>query len=208
MIDRDDPFDLQRFVDAQQPVYPSVLRELGEGRKRSHWMWFVFPQLRGLGASEMSRRYGIGSREEARGYCEHPVLGPRLHECTQLVLDVPGLAIGQILGHPDDLKFRSCMTLFERCAPQPEIFRAALARYYDGDPDRATLEALARGRRVTLYTRADCALCDAMKLELQRRGYEVAEVDVDRDRELKKRYGWDVPVAVTDDGTVVARHRL
>src|ERR1700748_1968409 len=108
----DDPPALKRFVDAQDAVYPRVVIELRAGHKQSHWMWFIFPQLRGLGSSPMAERYGIGSREEAEAYISHPVLGPRLRECTEIVNAVQDASIEQILGYPDNLKFRSSMTLF------------------------------------------------------------------------------------------------
>ena len=139
-----DVFDLQRFVDAQDRDYATVLRELRAGRKRSHWIWYVFPQIRGLGASAMSRKYAISSKDEARAYSEHPILGPRLRECTQRVLDVEGRTAEQIFPYPDDLKFRSCMTLFERSAADPAVFRAALLKYFGGKPDRVTLDILER----------------------------------------------------------------
>lgn len=144
---RDDPFDLQRFVAAQADVYDRVRSELQDGRKASHWMWFVFPQLRGLGHSAMATRYGIASLDEARAYLRHPVLGPRLRECTRLLLRVEGRSIPQILGSPDDLKFRSCMTLFQRAEPGEALFADALRKYFDGAPDARTLELLqvARG---------------------------------------------------------------
>ncbi|WBL82072.1 DUF1810 domain-containing protein [Bradyrhizobium xenonodulans] len=138
-----DPFDLDRFVQAQNPVFRAVLGELTRGRKQSHWMWFVFPQIAGLGFSAMSQRYAIGSRAEAEAYLAHPVLGPRLIECTALVLAVEGRTINAILGAPDDAKFRSSMTLFGAVSDQP-AFDQALARYFAGDRDRATLDILAR----------------------------------------------------------------
>ena len=138
-----DPFDLERFVEAQDPVYPRALAELREGRKRSHWMWFVFPQLRGLGHSPMAWRYGIASLAEARAYLAHPVLGPRLLACTQAVLGVQGRSALEIFGSPDDLKFRSCVTLFARAAPDPAPFCDALDRYFGGAPDPATTARLA-----------------------------------------------------------------
>lgn len=138
-----DPFDLQRFVRAQDPVYRDVQAELTRGRKQSHWMWFVFPQIAGLGFSVMSQRYAIGSRAEARAYLAHPVLGPRLVECTRLVLAVGGRSINAILGAPDDAKFRSSMTLFGAVSDQP-IFGDALARYFAGERDSATLEILSK----------------------------------------------------------------
>jgi uncharacterized protein (DUF1810 family) len=140
-----DPFDLQRFVDAQSPVYEQVRGELMSGRKTSHWMWFVFPQLRGLGRSEMARRYGIESHEEAVAYLSHSLLGARLRECTGLMLSVPDLSATRILGTPDDLKFASCMTLFDAVAPQDPLFRRALERFCDGRPDGRTLELLTAG---------------------------------------------------------------
>jgi len=136
-----DPFDLERFVDAQAPVYRQVLSELSHGRKQSHWMWFVFPQLAGLGHSAMAQRYALSSRKEAVAYLGHAILGPRLQECTALVNAVEGQTIRQILGSPDDLKFRSSMTLFAAVSGEPE-FAAAIAKYYDGTPDQATLELL------------------------------------------------------------------
>ena len=140
----DDPHDLQRFVAAQQPVHAQVLEELRAGRKASHWMWFVFPQLRGLGHSEMAQRYGLASAAEARAYARDPLLGARLRECTALMLAVePGRSARQVLGTPDDLKFRSCMTLFAQIADDPAPFEQALQRYFDGEPDSRTLALLA-----------------------------------------------------------------
>ena len=136
-----DPFDLERFLRAQEPVFRAVLGELGQGRKRTHWMWFVFPQIAGLGFSAMSQRYAIGSRAEAEAYLAHPVLGPRLIECTRLVLAVQGRTINAILGAPDDAKFRSSMTLFGEVSDEP-VFGEALARYFAGERDDATLEIL------------------------------------------------------------------
>jgi uncharacterized protein (DUF1810 family) len=137
-----DSFDLERFVRAQDPVYADVLAELARGRKQSHWMWFVFPQIAGLGLSAMSQRYAIGSRAEAKAYLAHPVLGARLIECTRLVLAVPGRSINAILGQPDDAKFRSSMTLFGAVSDEP-VFGEALARYFTGERDAATLQILA-----------------------------------------------------------------
>lgn len=137
-----DPYDLQRFVAAQARVYEAVLEELRDGDKRSHWMWFVFPQVKGLGLSAMAQTYAIASREEAAAYLEHPILGSRLRECTQLVLDVEGRTVEEIFGYPDDLKFRSCMTLFERAATDSVVFREALRKYFGGQPDQATLDIL------------------------------------------------------------------
>ncbi|WP_237214156.1 DUF1810 domain-containing protein [Falsiroseomonas oryziterrae] len=137
-----DSFDLDRFLRAQEPLIGQVRAELAAGRKRSHWMWFVFPQLRGLGRSEMAHYYGISGLPEARAYASHPVLGPRLAECTRLVLGVEGRTAREILGSPDDLKFRSCMTLFARAAPEQPAFREALDRFFGGEPDAATLTLL------------------------------------------------------------------
>jgi uncharacterized protein (DUF1810 family) len=137
-----DPHDLQRFVDAQDDVFEAVRGELREGRKTSHSMWFVFPQLRGLGHSPMATRFGIASLAEARAYLAHPVLGPRLLACTGLVLRVDDRAVGDIFGHPDDAKFRSCMTLFQRAAPQEPLLAQALRKYFDAAPDARTLELL------------------------------------------------------------------
>ena len=137
-----DPFELQRFVDAQEPLRQRVRAELRAGRKSSHWMWFFFPQLRGLGKSEMAHRYGISSIEEARAYLAHPVLGPRLREACQLILEVKGRSAYQIFGHPDDVKFRSCLTLFGRAAPDDPVFSACLRKYFAGVEDQATLALL------------------------------------------------------------------
>jgi len=137
-------FDLQRFVDAQEGVMATVHEELRAGRKRSHWMWFVFPQCKGLGSSAMAQHYGIASLAEARAYLAHPLLGPRLLECCTLMLAVPGRSAHEILGSPDDLKFRSCLTLFALAAPGQALFRAALNRFYDGTMDPRT-EALCAG---------------------------------------------------------------
>ena len=138
-----DPFDLERFVDAQAPVLGDVLAELRAGRKRSHWMWFVFPQLRGLGSSPLADRYAISSLDEARAYLAHPVLGPRLRDCTRLIIDANASSIGDMLGYPDDLKFRSSMTLFSRAAADNEVFRTALERYFGGADDPMTIARLA-----------------------------------------------------------------
>ena len=138
-----DPFGLDRFVQAQNPVYRDVQGELTRGRKQSHWMWFIFPQVAGLGFSTMSQRYAIGSRAEAEAYLAHPVLGPRLIECTKLVLAVEGRSINAILGAPDDSKFRSSMTLFGAVSDEP-VFGEALARYFAGERDGATLEILSK----------------------------------------------------------------
>ena len=137
-----DPFDLDRFVRAQDPVYDRVVAELSAGHKQSHWMWFIFPQVAGLGFSAMSQRYAIGSRAEAKAYLAHAVLGARLIACTRLVLAVEGRSIHAILGAPDDVKFRSSMTLFAQVCDE-QVFTAALIRYFEGAPDGATLDILA-----------------------------------------------------------------
>jgi uncharacterized protein (DUF1810 family) len=158
-----DPFDLQRFVNVQNPVYQQVCAELRNGRKQGHWMWFIFPQLQGLGHSQMAAAFGIASRDEAEAYLSHPVLGTRLRECTQLVNLVEGRSITEILGYPDDVKFRSSMTLFARVASGNEVFPSgnqvfpsgnqvfpsgnqvfseALEKYFEGEPDPLTLKRI------------------------------------------------------------------
>ena len=141
----EDRFDLERFVKAQKPVIENVLQELRAGRKTTHWMWFVFPQLRDLGHSATARFYGIGSPEEARAYDAHPLLGPRLILCTRTVLESTAASLHDIFGSPDDLKFRSCMTLFEAAVPQANaVFRQALVRWCAGERDSRTLQLIAR----------------------------------------------------------------
>jgi uncharacterized protein (DUF1810 family) len=136
-----DHFNLRRFIDAQDPVIQQVLDELRAGHKASHWMWFVFPQIHGLGSSSMAQRYALASREEARAYHQHPVLGARLKQCTGLVLRIEGRRVEQIFGYPDELKFRSCMTLFAQVVPEQPIYRAALQKYFAGEPDALTLQS-------------------------------------------------------------------
>ena len=154
----DDRYDLTRFIEAQEPVFDRVLAELAAGRKQSHWMWFVFPQLRGLGSSPTARHYAIASLEEARAYLAHEVLGERLRECARLVNRIEGRTIEEIFGYPDHLKFRSCMTLFERAAAADaghgagtahagdaagaQLFREALRRYFGGEADPLTRRLL------------------------------------------------------------------
>lgn len=133
---------LERFVEAQAPVYGQVRAELAAGRKTSHWMWFIFPQLRGLGRSSMAQLYGIADLAEAQALLGHPVLGPRLMECVRLVLAVRGRTVHQIFGSPDDLKLRSCMTLFELAAPGEPVFGELLDRYYGGVRDQPTLDLM------------------------------------------------------------------
>jgi uncharacterized protein (DUF1810 family) len=140
-----DPFDLQRFLDAQAPIYAQVVAELRHGQKQSHWMWFIFPQLAGLGHSAMAQRFAIASREEAIAYLGHGVLGFRLKECTALITAVEGRTVREILGSPDDLKFQSSMTLFSAVSSDPE-FSAALAKFYGGKPDQRTLDLLVSQR--------------------------------------------------------------
>jgi uncharacterized protein (DUF1810 family) len=137
-----DEYDLDRFVTAQEPVLTQVHQELAAGRKRSHWMWFVFPQLAGLGHSAMARQYAISSLAEARAYLEHPVLGGRLIELTKLVNQVNGRSIHDIFGSPDDLKFHSSMTLFAQARPDEPVFREALDKYFGGVMDKGTHEKL------------------------------------------------------------------
>jgi uncharacterized protein (DUF1810 family) len=142
-MDCADPFELERFVAAQAPVIAAVLAELRAGRKRSHWMWFVFPQLRGLGRSAAAGFYGIGSIEEAKAYLAHPTLGHRLVLCTETALGVDGRSAASIFGSPDDLKFHSCMTLFAVAADErASVFTRALDRFFDGRMDEQTLALL------------------------------------------------------------------
>ena len=158
-----DPYDLARFVGAQAHRYARVLDELAAGEKTSHWMWFIFPQVAGLGSSATARHYAIGSLQEARAYLEHPVLGPRLRQCTQLVNGIEGRSIEEIFGYPDHLKFRSCVTLFARAVDEPaaagvaeaarnaraageaQPFREALEKYFAGEGDPLTLGRLTSG---------------------------------------------------------------
>ncbi|MGB2818376.1 MAG: DUF1810 domain-containing protein [Burkholderiaceae bacterium] len=138
----DSESDLERFVEAQDAIYETVRQELRAGRKATHWMWFVFPQLRGLGRSATARYYGIASAAEALAYLGHAVLGPRLRECVELLLAVEGRNAAAIFGSPDDLKFRSSMTLFAWVAPAEPLFRRALEKYYGGQPDPLTVTSL------------------------------------------------------------------
>src|SRR5215469_6425939 len=146
-----DPYILQRFIDAQNPVYNRICAELRNGRKRSHWMWFAFPQIAGLGSSQWAREFAISSLAEAAAYLAHPILGPRLAESTGLVNVIEGRSVDQIFGYPDNLKFRSSMTLFARATPDNEGFSAALQKYFKGKPDPVTLASLqaleANGKR-------------------------------------------------------------
>ena len=140
-----DPFNLQRFVDAQAPVYAGVLDELRAGEKATHWMWFIFPQLQELGRSPVAKKYGITSLAEAVAYLEHPLLGKRLLECTELMLAARGKTALEILGSPDDLKFRSCMTLFMAASPTLPVWDAAIRQYFGGKADAATIALLQSG---------------------------------------------------------------
>ncbi|MFJ7795058.1 DUF1810 domain-containing protein [Pseudomonas sp. NPDC096950] len=137
-----DSFNLPRFVQAQDPVFDRVQEELRAGQKRRHWMWFIFPQIAGLGGSEMSRHFAISCAEEATAYLNHPLLGPRLRTCTQLVLNLKKRSIAEIFGHPDDLKFHSSMTLFAQVAPDGSLFHQALDHYFHGIQDDWTLSLL------------------------------------------------------------------
>jgi len=136
-----DVYHLDRFVRAQASVFADVVSELKAGMKTSHWMWFIFPQIQGLGRSPVSQEYAISGREEAKAYLQHPLLGSRLRNCTELVLQVEGRSALDIFGSPDDMKLRSCMTLFAAVSPD-DIFQRALQKYFDGKPDRLTLERL------------------------------------------------------------------
>jgi uncharacterized protein (DUF1810 family) len=137
-----DLYNLQRFIDAQHPIYGQVRDELSGGRKESHWMWFIFPQIEGLGASATAKKYAISGIDEARAYLGHQLLGFRLRECTQLVTAVIGRSIEDIFGYPDHLKFHSSMTLFARASPGDRLFAAALTKYFGGELDAKTLERL------------------------------------------------------------------
>jgi len=139
-----DPYHLHRFVEAQDPVYAQVCEELRRGSKTGHWMWFIFPQVAGLGSSEMSRRFAISSVGEAEAYLQHPVLGRRLEECAAIVLKVTGKRAREILGSPDDMKFRSCLTLFAQIAENP-VFGENLTKYFGGKPDPFTARFLRNG---------------------------------------------------------------
>ena len=140
--DQNDPFDLQRFITAQNRVIDQVRAELNAGRKTSHWMWFIFPQLRGLGYSETANYYGISGLDEAIAYLADPVLGPRLIECVQILNAYEGRTAQQIFGYPDWLKFHSSMTLFHRAAPDSPAFRDALKKFFNGEEDSATTQHL------------------------------------------------------------------
>ena len=138
----DDPYNSQRFIEAQKPVYAQACAELRQGQKTGHWMWFIFPQIRGLGSSETAQYFAISSRHEAIAYATHPVLGPRLRECAGLVARVGNKSLEQIFGYPDNLKFHSSMTLFARTAEDNQVFLGALKKYFSGKLDPQTLARL------------------------------------------------------------------
>jgi len=137
-----DIYQLQRFLDAQEAVYPDVVRELRGRRKESHWMWYIFPQIIGLGKSHISQKYALGSIDEATAYVQHPILGNRLHECTEIVVRTKGSTVEQIFGYPDNLKFHSSMTLFSQVENHNPLFDSALKKYFDNKKDQLTLDAL------------------------------------------------------------------
>ena len=139
------PYDLERFVQAQESIYSQALSELKNGHKRSHWMWFIFPQIDGLGSSQTARRYAIKSVQEARAYLDHPVLGDRLVECADTVARINGRTVSQIFGFPDDIKLRSSMTLFEHISEPDSVFTEVLNKFFNGNRDERTLEILAAG---------------------------------------------------------------
>lgn len=139
-----DPFQLNRFLEAQSMSYADAIAELRAGRKQSHWMWYVLPQISGLGRSSMAVRYSIPSLDEARGYLSHAVLGSRLIQCCEAVLAIEGRSAFEIMGSPDDLKLKSCATLFGSVSPKGSVFHRILDKYYGGEPDEATLELIAR----------------------------------------------------------------
>jgi len=140
-----DPYNLQRFVDAQRLLYAQACMELRAGCKRTHWMWFIFPQMRGLGRSSMAERFGVASLDEGRAYAAHPVLGARLRECCGLLLQLESNKVSEIFGFPDGVKLRSSMTLFARAAPDEPAFRAVLEKFFNGEQDAATLRLVEAG---------------------------------------------------------------
>ncbi|MBR3749638.1 MAG: DUF1810 domain-containing protein [Firmicutes bacterium] len=139
-------YDLSRFLEAQKNAYDTALREIRAGRKRSHWMWYIFPQIQGLGYSAMAQHYAIRDLGEAREYLQHPLLGPRLIEISEALLSLDESDPRRVMGSPDDLKLRSCMTLFQCAAPDQPVFGKVLDKFYGGRPDGRTLEMLNRGR--------------------------------------------------------------
>jgi len=140
--DSTDPHDLNRFVEAQRRIYPQALAEIRNGSKQSHWMWFIFPQFAGLGFSSTSRRYAIKSAAEAKAYLAHPILGPRLIECAEAALGVEGRSALDIFGSPDDMKLRSCATLFAGVSPDGSVFHRLIDEFFDGKPDEKTIRLL------------------------------------------------------------------
>jgi uncharacterized protein (DUF1810 family) len=140
----DDPYDLERFGQAQENDYRAALSEITAGRKRSHWMWYIFPQFEGLGYSSMSRRYSIKSLEEAQAYLRHPILGPRLLECCEAVVAIDGRTASEIFGSPDDMKLRSCATLFAQVSPAGSAFERLLGKYFHGQRDEQTVRLVGR----------------------------------------------------------------
>jgi uncharacterized protein (DUF1810 family) len=140
-----DPYDLGRFLQAQEDDYERALAEINGGRKRSHWMWYIFPQIDGLAFSSTSKFYAIKNRDEARAYLEHPILGPRLRECAEAVVRLEGKTAREIFGSPDDLKLRSCATLFACVSPPGSVFERLLEKYYQGQRDEKTLQLLGSG---------------------------------------------------------------
>ena len=146
MSNGDNPFDLRRFVQAQQGEYERALAEIKSGRKRSHWMWYIFPQLDGLGHSSMARRYSVKTLAEARSYLAHSILGPRLQECVEVLLGLEGHTAHEVFGSPDDLKLRSCATLFAEVSPADSVFHRLLTKYFQGEADKQTLRLLSRDR--------------------------------------------------------------
>ena len=137
-----DIFQFQHFIDAQENIYPDVIRELKQGHKESHWMWYIFPQITGLGQSHISKIYAIGSLDEAAAFLQHPVLGDRLYECTETVVSTEERTVEQIFGTPDYLKFHSCMTLFSQVENHHPVFDSALKRYFENKQDQSTLDIL------------------------------------------------------------------
>jgi uncharacterized protein (DUF1810 family) len=141
-VQHDDPFNLRRFIEAQEPLYDQILAEIRRGRKRTHWMWFIFPQLDGLGSSPTAKFYAIKSIAEAQAYAGHPILGARLRECVDALLTIDGRSASDIFGYPDDLKLRSCATLFAALPNAEPVFEMLLAKYFHSEPDERTLEIL------------------------------------------------------------------
>jgi uncharacterized protein (DUF1810 family) len=139
-----DSFNLERFVESQRPIYPQILQELAAGEKRTHWMWFIFPQVQGLGRSATAVHYALNGLDEARAYLLHPILGPRLKECCRLLLQVEGKTAAQVFESPDDMKFRSCLTLFQKAEESEPLFGLLLKKFYRGRRDKATLTILGR----------------------------------------------------------------